>query len=313
MKDPYEILNLARNATVEELRLAYRNCAKIYHPDSGAATADEAKFAEAQQAYHFLLKELESPGARITSYQRRWREYAKYQAKSEEQPKGKAEPRDFNPERDETLKDILDQLQRQKDFRSSQERMRKNTASSARRSSRSGAEITHWLTVSFSDAILGTKREIDLDEKRRISVNIPAGIGDGQKLRINSQAPTNEETYIGVVVAHHEFFRRDGRDIHFELPVRLDEALLGTRIRIPTLHGAKEIDIPAGVNCGHLIRLEGEGTPAHRGAPAGDMLITVQICWPETIDPELLGFLREWGKSKEDYNPRAGIDALLLS
>ena len=370
MNDPYDILELPKGASTELIRSAYRRMAKKYHPDGGAATASKEKFAEIQNAYRFLSGNSES--AATTSYQRRWREYAKHQKKNASDPKPRsqkaspppnpaasppnpasskpesdakttaeanaeprgfdakrehdnasrraeghgstanAEPKNFNPEREENLRDILDQLKRHKSYQSKQEHARAKVSSKVTKRATSAAEITHWLTVSFADAIFGVKKEVEIDTDRRISVNIPAGIGDGQKLRIPPKVDFNEEAYIGVVVLDHQLFRRQGRDIQYELPVRLDEALLGTDIIVPTLNGRTQLAIPAGTYGGKVLCLQGQGLPAAKGQKAGDLLITIQIMWPEVIDDELANFLRDWGQSKVDYNPRKEIEANLL-
>jgi DnaJ-class molecular chaperone len=109
---------------------------------------------------------------------------------------------------------------------------------------------------------------------------------------------------ITVTVAPHPVFQREGKDLRVELPISLYEAVLGAKLRVPTLDGAVELNVPAGTNSGRTFRLRGKGFPAQDGT--GDLLASVRIVLPERSDPELEALMRKWRDNKP-YDPRQGL------
>ena len=110
---------------------------------------------------------------------------------------------------------------------------------------------------------------------------------------------------ISVSIAAHPLFNRDGNDLRLELPVTLYEAVLGAKVRVPTLTGAVDLAIPAGSNSGRTFRLKGKGLKGKSGQ--GDLYATIRIALPEGGDPELEELMRRW-QTQKPYNPRTDLD-----
>ena len=142
-----------------------------------------------------------------------------------------------------------------------------------------------------------------------IEVKIPAGITSGQTIRLKGQGwPSASgkagDALIMVNVAPHPLFKPDGADLRLDLPVTLYEAVLGGKVRVPTLDGAVDLAIPAGTSSGRTFRLKGKGLKAKDGA--GDLLATVRIVLPEGSDEELKALMKSW-RDKKPYDPRGDM------
>jgi DnaJ-class molecular chaperone len=147
---------------------------------------------------------------------------------------------------------------------------------------------------------------VRLPTGKEIEIKIPPGIADGKQIRLKGQGLAGPGGVIGdalvtVSIAPHPLFKVEGADVRLDLPVTLYEAVLGGRIRVPTLYGAVELAIPAGTNSGRTFRLKGKGLPSATGK--GDLLATVRIMLPEGGDAELEALMRRRRES-EPYDPR---------
>lgn len=330
MRDPYEILGLAPGAGDAEIKAAYRKLAKQYHPDAqtggepggepGNAGA-QARFQEVTAAYN-LLKDA---GARARYDQERlaqahFEQMRRRAAEAsmrrstpfEETPYARAAAREhnFEADRDETgaggkegREDIFSELF--EGIRSAGKRVFR-----AR-----GEDQIYRLSVPFIEAATGGTRRVRLPGGKTLNVRIPAGIEDGQQIRLRGQggdghggAPAGD-ALITVTVEPHERFRREGRDIHLVLPVSLPEAVLGAKIEVPTISGPVTLTIPRGSNTGTRLRLKGKGIRpggTQERKAAGDQYVTLEIVLPDT-DPEpdeaLAAFAASWPAGRA-HNPR---------
>ena len=106
--------------------------------------------------------------------------------------------------------------------------------------------------------------------------------------------------------APHPVFKVEGRDLRLDLPVTLYEAVLGGKVRVPTLGGEVEMSIAPGMSGGRVLRLRGKGMPSAAGQPAGDLLATIRIVLPSSADAELTELMRKW-RDHKPYDPRSGI------
>ena len=144
--------------------------------------------------------------------------------------------------------------------------------------------------------------------KRDLEVNVPAGINAGQQIRIKGKGLAgrnggeNGDLYLEVVIAPHEFFKRDGNDIHIDVPISFVDATLGKTIEVPTVYGDAEVVIPAGVQPNQILRLKGRGVKDMRKGTPGDQYIHVIVKTPTKISREQKKLLEEYQKSenKED-------------
>ena len=147
-----------------------------------------------------------------------------------------------------------------------------------------------------------------LPNGKDLEVKIPAGITNGQQVRLRGQGMPGQggagDVLITVSIAPNSIFTLDGTDIRLDLPITLYEAVLGAKVRVPTLDKPLEITIPAGTSSGRTFRLKGKGFPAKEGP--GDLLATVRIALPEQSDPELAALMEKW-RTDKPYDPRKGM------
>ncbi len=162
------------------------------------------------------------------------------------------------------------------------------------------------MTITLPEAAKGTSRRVLLPTGKEIDVKIPAGLADGQTIRLKGQGLPGPRGAVGdalitVSIAPHPLFERDGADLRLELPITLYEAVLGAKVRVPTLDGAIELAIPAGTSSGRTLRIKGKGLPAKDGA--GDLYVTARIVLPEGGDAELEELMKRW-RDEKPYDPR---------
>jgi DnaJ-class molecular chaperone len=172
-----------------------------------------------------------------------------------------------------------------------------------------GGDVVATVTITLAEAAKGTQRRVQLPTGKELEVKIPAGLAEGQQIRLKGQGVAGArgrpgDVLITVSVAPHPLFERDGADLRLELPVTLYEAVLGGKVRVPTLDGAVELAIPASTNAGRTFRFKGKGFPTKDGT--GDLLATVRIVLPEGGDTELEELMRKW-RDKRSYDPRKGM------
>jgi|HubBroStandDraft_1064217.scaffolds.fasta_scaffold51402_2 DnaJ-class molecular chaperone len=280
-KDPYAILGVARNASAADIKAAYRRLAKRLHPDiSPGNDAHEQRFKEVASAYDLLSDpqkrarfdrgEIDAVGA-----ERGWG--------SRPGGTGRRGP-DSNGgvSLDEILAEVLGR--RRRDSHAAGER---------------AGNATETLRLGFIEAALGGKRVIALGDGRKVEITVPSGVESGQRLRLR-HGPL-QETYLEIEVEAHPLFRRDGRDVHVDLPVTLPEAVLGAVVTVPTIHGDVALKVPPGSNSGATLRLRAKGIPAPQGH--GDQYVKLRVVLPDPPDPELVAFLEHWG-ARHPYQVR---------
>jgi DnaJ-class molecular chaperone len=172
------------------------------------------------------------------------------------------------------------------------------------------------MTVPFLTAVKGGETTIEVVRsgggRETLTVKIPPGTDSGARLRLrgrgepgDSGAPAGD-LIIQVEVAPHPYFTRDGRDLQVEVPISLDEAVLGARIDVPTLDGAKTLPIPAGTSGGQRLRLRGQGVPARGDKPAGDLFVLIKVVVPKSADAESQDLIRKFAE-RNPMRPREGL------
>ena len=300
--DPYEILGVSRDASGDEIRRAFRTRAKKDHPDLNPGnSAAEARFKAANAAHDLLSDpekrarfdrgEIDAAGEERPPERPYWRDYAEagsryWAGAAEEGASPRDDARGFAPE---DLGDIFGEYFGGR-FR--------NTGGGEPRSRR-GRDNHYRLEVSFLDAVNGATRRLTLPDGQTLDVRVPAGLEDGQVLRLRGKGeagigagPTGD-ALIEVGVAPHRFFRRDGRDVRLELPATPREAILGAKVAIPTPRGAVTLGVPPRSDSGTQLRLRGRGVAEGGGQPAGDLLVTLRLVLGP-VDAGLEEFLRNW-------------------
>jgi DnaJ-class molecular chaperone len=174
-----------------------------------------------------------------------------------------------------------------------------------------GQDTGYVLEVEFLDAVNGATRRLTLPLGGNLDVRIPPSIHDGATLRLKGKGGAGMgggpagDALITITVKPHALFRREGNDIVLDLPITLDEAVLGGKVATPTATGKVALTIPKGSSSGDVLRLKGKGVKPAKGT-AGDQRVVLQITLPETVDTELQAFLETW-REAHAYNPRAGM------
>ena len=313
MRNPYDILGVPKSASAAEIKSAFRKLAKKYHPDQSKEPRAKERFAEVGAAYEILGDE-KKRGA-----------FDRGEIDAEGKPRapqfegfgfgrepggGGADfrgfgfdfgPGGFSAGGGSIDPDILSEL-----------------FGAGRRSGRSraqasrGDDIAVTVAVPLTTAAYGGSVRVALPTGRTLDATVPAGIEEGKSIRLRGQGhpgqrngPTGD-VIVMVRYAPHPVFKVEGRDLRLDLPVTLYEAVLGGRVRVPTLGGDVEMSIAPGMSGGRVLRLRGKGMPATGEQAAGDLLATIRIVLPESADHELTELMRKW-RDRKPYDPRSGL------
>lgn len=294
-KDPYEILGVAKSASDEEIRKAYRALAKKYHPDLNTDNKQaEDRFKEVSLAYDILgdpekRKKFDAGEIDASGAEQQQRQY--YRDYAGQDPRYAYSFYEGNPEADD-LGDIFSSF------------FGRRGRAGGRTIPIPGQDVQYQLTVDFLDAVRGSKKRVTMPDGKSLDISIPAGIRDGQSLRLKGKGGPGMnggpagDAFVTLTVSPHTLFERDGDNIRIELPVSLDEAVLGAKVDVPTVEGSVALSIPAGSNNGSVLRLKGKGVGGK-----GDQFVRLKVVLPEKPDDKLKTFLEEW-RAQHPQHPR---------
>ncbi|MBO6781787.1 MAG: DnaJ domain-containing protein [Alphaproteobacteria bacterium] len=305
-RDPYEVLGVNRDASADDVRKAYRKLAKENHPDlkPGDREAEE-RFKEVQAAYdivgdadkraRFDRGEIDADGHERAEQQF----YRHYADAGSDHPYHSAEGYADFADMGDIFTDLFGHA-RADGARTRTVRMR-------------GGDIRYTFDVDFLDAAKGTKRRITMPDGRELDLTIPSGLRDGQVLRLKGKGQPGlgggpaGDALITVHVRPHKLFRREGKDIHIELPIALHEAVLGAKVKVPTIDGPVTMTVKKGANTGDRLRLRGKGVGDGKAGARGDQHVTLKVVLPEAPDDDLSTFLSGWAETHA-YDPRRGME-----
>ncbi len=309
MRDPYEVLGVARNASAKDIKSAYRKLAKKYHPDQNPDDPKaKERFAAANQAYEvvgdekkraaFDRGEIDAEGKPkfqgfegfqnaqggdpFAGFRRQQRPgAAHFEFRSTGRPGG--DPFDGNS-------DIFSQI--------FGDAFGQQAGGARARPAPAGEDISVTLDITVEEAATAPKVTAVFPNGRKIAVKLPAYVEDGQVIRLKGQgeaSPHGGKAGDALVKIHfrkHPRYRVEGRDLHVDLPVSLKDAVLGAKVAVETPSGRLALAVPAWSSSGKVLRLKGRGLPVKTGGHA-DLYAHVQIMLPQEGDPELEALLRK--------------------
>jgi DnaJ-class molecular chaperone len=304
MANPYETLGVTPNASQDDIRKAYRKAAKETHPDLNPGKPEaETRFKEINAAYDIIgdaerrkrydAGEIDESGAERQRERHFYREYAeadphmRYGRRRDSAKASGNGGADFDY-------DIFADLFRGRgeggNFRMPPQ------------------DVRYALEIDFLDAVKGTHKVVAMPDGKTLDITIPAGINDGQVLRLKGQGLPGShgkpgDAYVEISVRQHSGFKREGHNILSTLPVSLGEALNGASVRIETVDGPVDVKVPKGAKEGTKLRLRGKGVPRGKADGRGDQLVEIHIVAPEGADEALAQFMAEWEK-RHPQNPR---------
>jgi DnaJ-class molecular chaperone len=327
MRDPYEVLGVPRSASAAAIKSAYRKLAKKHHPDSNTNDPKAAaRFSEINSANEILgdedkrkqfdRGEIDAEGKpRFQGFPGGGQGFPGGGASGRAGPGGfesytfrsggggSAGPGGAN------FEDILNSM----------------FGAAAARGARGGGSTFEYdtggigldldvqvaMSVSLEEAVKGGEKRVRLPNGKELDVKIPPGVTAGQQIRLRGQGETAPghkpgDLLITVSIAPHPHFKVEGSDLRLDLPITLYEAVLGGKVRVPTLGSAVELSIPKNTSSGRTFRLRGKGLPKTGGA-SGDLFVTTRIMLPDGNDAELEALMQKW-RDSHPYNPRSDLD-----
>jgi len=294
-RDYYETLGVPRGATSEEIRSAYRKLARRYHPDINKDEDAEERFKEVGEAYEVL-----SDPEKRERYDRlgaNWRQGDDVSGAPGFDGFEGARPDGVRFEfGDGAFSDFFESLFGS--ARTGDIRMR-------------GADQEAVVDLSLEEAAAGGPLRVSLADGRSFTVNVPAGVRDGQRIRVAGRGGegigggSTGDLFLRVHLRPHRVFRVDGRDLHVDVPVTPWDAALGTTLQVPTLTGSAKVRLPAGSSSGRRLRLRGKGMPGRRSRH-GDLYARVQIMVPDKLDERERKLFEEL-RTDSSFHPQASV------
>jgi DnaJ-class molecular chaperone len=320
MRDPYEVLGVPRGASAAAIKSAYRKLAKKHHPDANKNDPKSAaRFSELNAAHEILgdeAKRKQFDRGEIDAEGK-----PRFQGFPGGDPRTRGGPGGFETHTFRSggagpggyggggFEDILNSM----------------FGGAAARGARPGGgttfefdagglaldlDVSVSMTVSLEEAAQGVEKRVRLPTGKELNVKIPPGVVAGQQIRLKGQgesAPGHRpgDLLMTISIAPHPYFKVDGSDLRVDLPITLYEAVLGGKVRVPTVGSAVDLSIPKNTSSGRTFRLKGKGLPKPTGT-AGDLLVTTRIMLPNGNDAQLEALMQKW-RDEHPYNPRSDL------
>src|SRR4051794_20793366 len=319
MRDPYEVLGVQRGASAAAIKSAYRKLAKKHHPDANKNDPKAAaRFSEVNSANEIIGDE------------KKRKQFDRGEIDAEGKPRfqgfpggdprarsGRASPGGFESfsfrsgggpggsfEGGAGFEDIL------KSMFGGAGGARGGATAFEESPFGMDLDLSVTMSVSLEEAVQGVEKRVRLPTGKELNVKIPPGVVAGQQIRLKGQgesAPGHRpgDLLITVSIAPHPYFKVDGNDLRVDLPITLYEAVLGGKVRVPTVGSAVDLSIPKNTSSGRTFRLKGKGLPKPTGT-AGDLFVTTRIMLPDGNHAELESLMQKW-RDLHPYNPRSDL------
>ena len=296
--DLYDVLGVSKRASEDEIRRAFRKLAKEHHPDLNPDNAGSAeRFKKITSANEILSdpeKRRQYDAGEIDAKGEARRQHWRNPTQGAGAPRARTQSGSFD---EFGFSDIFSDV-----FGGGRGDPR------ARGFSARGQDLRYTLEIDFLESVTGARKRVTLPEGGALDLSVPEGVTDGQTLRLKGKGAPGQkggeagDALVEVKVRPHPQFKRQGDDIVSEMPISIDEAVLGGKIEVSTIKGRVQLSIPKGTSSGRTFRLKGKGVQARPGATPGDALISVRIVLPDEIDESLAYFFSEW-RQKHGYDP----------
>ncbi|MEZ5934862.1 MAG: DnaJ C-terminal domain-containing protein [Alphaproteobacteria bacterium] len=292
-EDLYSVLGVSRQASQDDIKRRYRKLAKELHPDLNPGNDAVAERFKKVSAAHAILSDPRKRASydlgEIDADGQARQRYAHY-------GNGAGTAGGFD-------ESILEGLFSEMFGRGAGRGFRPATR---------GEDASYTLTIEFLEAAKGAKKRVVMGDGKTLDIAIPAGIEDGQTLRLRgkgrpgTRGGASGDAMVEIQIRPHPMFERRGRDIHIELPVTLGEAVLGARIDVPTIDGPVTMTVPKGSNSGTMLRLKERGIGGPNGGARGNQYVRLSLALPPSTDEAFDSFLERWS-ADHPYNPRKNL------
>ena len=311
-RDYYKILGVKKDASADEIKKAYRRLARQHHPDVSKSADATKRFKEVNEANEVLSDP--EKRKRYDTLGPQWEQYARgtgngggfqwvYTGAPGANPFG-----DEGPGFSDFFRAVFGDVAGAGFGTTGRPRTRSR--------GRAGADAEHEIEISLAEAYRGARRSIEIRREsgavRTLEVSIPAGVRDGQRIRLGGQGGPGlgggpaGDLYLRVRVRPHPLFQRDGDDLRADLPIALHEALLGAEVTMPTLKARVSLKIPPETQNGRTIRLAGQGMP-RSGGGFGDLYVSVKVVLPQKLSEAERDLARELARRRGAENVRAHL------
>lgn len=297
MRDPYKILGVGKSASEREIKSAFRKLAKKHHPDQNADNPRaQERFAEVNQAYEILgdkkkrgqydRGEIDAEGKEKFQGFEGFGQGAGGFGGFHRQQGGGASGGGF----EDIINDIFGGFGGGGGQAGTKRR---------RSAGSNGQDVVADASLTLEEIVAGRKIRVTLPTGKTVDVKVPNGVENGQQIRLKGQGMPGAgggragDVLITVSIKAHTLFKPEGFNLRLDLPVTLDEAVLGAKVRVPTLEGAVALSIPQMSSSGRVMRLKGKGLPDKSGK-RGDILAALKITLPETADKDLDAVMEKW-------------------
>ena len=318
MRDPYEVLGVPRGASAAAIKSAYRKLAKKHHPDNNNNDPKAAaRFSEINSANEIVgdedkRKQFDRGEIDAEGKPR----FQGFPGGDAARPRRRARAAGSNP-----IPSAPAAVPEARGVAGFEEILNSMFGGAARGGRPGGGRTFEFetggigldldlnvaMTVSLEESVKGGEKRVRLPTGKELNVKIPAGVTAGQQIRLKGQGETAPghppgDLLITVSIAPHPFFKVEGSDLRIDLPITLYEAVLGGKVRVPTLGSAVELSIPKNTSSGRTFRLKGKGLPKAGGT--GDLFVITRIILPDGNDAELEALMEKW-RDGHRYNPRS--------
>ena len=293
MRDPYQVLDVARDASAAEVKKAFRKLAKKYHPDQSKDAKAKELFAEVNDAYEIVgdldKRQQYDRGAIGPDGKPKFQGFGGFGGQGPGPGPGTFRW-SSGDQSGASMEDILSDV------------MGRGFGGRSRRprpSGQRGSDVNATTAVTLEQLARSDKARVDLPTGRTLEFNLTPGTKPGQVIRLKGQGTPSPiggspgDALVTVEFVAHPIFRPDGANLRVDLSVPLDTAVLGGKISVPTLASSVTMTVPPGANGGRSFRLKGKGLPA-TGGKVGDLLVSLNIELPSDADPDLVALMERW-------------------